>query len=279
MLRDIRHDRIRRSLRVGGVFVLAGSALLGGGGSLEVGAARADTSASLMITYTTPTSLQVTLGDGTVVTSGSVVPAGSYEVHVLDDAVSGDLNPNIRVSGPGVTVASNLNTGMGIFPAAFGPFTFQTSSSYSIEDSILGASSLVTFTTTATSATGGGQTVGGTTGTASSGSSPGASSSPSSGGAALTHKALSGSVNSAGTPALLLNGRPLEKVKAGSYTVTIEDHSRKDGFILEDGSQRTVISGAAALGKHAITIMLRPGKWFFEASEAGRKFSFFVTAD
>ena len=150
------------------------SCALGLSVGLDATAARADIS-TLTITYTTPTSLQVTLSDGTVVKSGSVVPAGSYELHVLDNEVTGDQVPNLKISGPGVSFANSLNEGMGI-PAeqTFGPYTLQTSSTYSIEDSNLGESSLLTFSTTATmtaGAAGAASTYGGTT-TRSGGSTP-----------------------------------------------------------------------------------------------------------
>jgi hypothetical protein len=170
------------------VFVVAACLLGVAAGTLEARAASTDNS-TLTITYVTPTSLQVTLGDGTVVTTGSVIPAGTYMVHVIDDPVTGDLNPNIRINGPGVSLVNNLNTGMGIVdPSSFGPFTFQTSSSYSIQDSIIGAATLVTFTTTATGTAGGATPAGtssGAAGSSSGSSSAGGSSSSGARGAAV----------------------------------------------------------------------------------------------
>ena len=143
------------------VLALCGLALGAGAGSLE--AATAD-NATLTITYLNPTTLQVQTGDGTIVKSGGTIPAGSYLVLVYDPAAGGDANPNLTLNGPGVGLSSNLNsTGMGIdYPSTFGPYTFQTSSSYSVEDTNLGASSLITFNTTATAtASGGGSSTSG----------------------------------------------------------------------------------------------------------------------
>ena len=99
-----------------------------------------------MVTYTSSKSIQVKLSDGTVVGAGTPVPAGSYTVLVYDDPGTYP-NPKFTINGPGVALSSDLNsTGMGLDePATLGPVTFQTSSSYSVEDTNIGASSLVTF--------------------------------------------------------------------------------------------------------------------------------------
>ena len=86
---------------------------------------------TINVMYTT-SSLQAKLSNGTVLASGTVVPPGPYSVVVYDS--SDDSNPLFTMTGPGVSVSSDLNpTGMGIeVPMTFGPFLLEASSSYSI---------------------------------------------------------------------------------------------------------------------------------------------------
>ena len=274
----------RRSRRfiLAALLALGGLALGAGPGSLE--AATAD-NATLTITYVSPTSLQVTLADGTVVKSGGTIPAGSYLVLVYDPAAGGDANPNTTINGPGVGLSSNLNsTGMGIdYPSTFGPYTFQTSSSYSVEDTNLGASSLITFATTATATASGGSGSGGTTTSSGGGSTGGGQSTTTTTSSSAGSKTstmvgtLKGSVTASGKAALSFDGKAVKALKAGRYKVTAVDHSKKSGLIVGHGSAQPItISGAAAVGTSSRSITLSAGKWFFEASTHGPKTAFSV---
>ena len=84
--------------------------------------------ATINVVYTTNT-LQVKTDSGVVISSGTTIPAGSYTIQVYD---SGDFpNPKFSMTGPGVSVSSDLNsTGMGIdVPSTFGPFNLPMNSS------------------------------------------------------------------------------------------------------------------------------------------------------
>jgi hypothetical protein len=185
-------------------------------------------------------------------------------------------NPKFTMSGPGVSISSDLNsTGMGIDrPATFGPYTLQTTSSYTIQDSNLGASA-ITFTTTAT-ATATGASSGGSSSTTGGGSSSGGTTSGS-----TTTKllgTLKASVSASGKPALTLGGTTVKTLKSGRYTIAIADHSTKAGFIVwKLGSHAMVLSGVAASKSSSQTLTLSSGKWFFEASTRGPKTYFTVT--
>src|SRR5947207_15440846 len=111
---------IRKRLTVTALLALCACAVtLGASAGAE---ARSADSATLLVTYVGTSSLQVKLGDGTVVRAGGTIPAGSYQV-LVDDA--DDTNPAFTMTGPGVSISSDLNsTGMGIDrPAMFGPYT------------------------------------------------------------------------------------------------------------------------------------------------------------
>jgi hypothetical protein len=254
-------------------------------------------SSSLLITYTTPTTLQVALADGTPVASGSSIPAGSYMVTVKDDPNTGDLNPDLTISGPGVSLSNNLNSsGMGIDQTStFGPYSFQAGSSYTIEDTTLGSSTLVSFTVSGSAGgssssgsqgTSGGQTSGSPSGGGSSSSGAGGAAHSTAGGSTSTSGSrtvktlgtLAASVSATARASLVLGGRAVKTLRAGTYTLTIEDHSKSAGFELGQVSKAAMALSAAVGSAHGSrTVVLRAGKWFFAASK-GSKTYFTVTA-
>jgi hypothetical protein len=254
-------------------FRLAAIAALG---VLALGASSAQADvAKIVVTYTTPTSLKVALGDGTPVPTGTTIPAGVYQIEVNDDPNTGDQKPQFTVSGPGVSVNSDLDsTGMGIDGlSSFGPFNFQTSSSYSIEDKTLGASTIVTFTTSATATATGNQT---TTATATAGGSN------SNGMSTSTKTAMKGTlaaaVSAAGKATLSFDGKAVKTLAPGRYTVTVQDRSRHAGLLLGEGAKHPLtLSGAAAEGKSSHTVTLSAGTWYVRAATGSPKTSFRVT--
>ena len=247
--------------------------------SAGVARSRADV---LAVTYIGSTSLQVRAPDGTTVRSGGTLPAGSYQVQVDDPDYT---NPKFQISGPGVNVSDDLDsTGMGIDrPAYLGPYTFQANASYRIQDANIGASSAITFTTTAGGSTSsGGTSSGGTSsGGSSGGTSSGGTSSSSSGSSTATKLVgtVKASVSASGKPALSFNGKAVKTLKAGRYTVTVADHSKKAGLIVWPlGKHAMTLSGAAAIGSSSHTVTLGAGKWFFEAFTRGPRTYFTVTS-
>jgi hypothetical protein len=204
------------------------------------------------------------------------VPAGTYQVLVEDDDFA---TPNFKMSGPGVNITSNLDSsGMGIdHPATFGPLTLQTSSTYTLQDVNIGGSSVFTFTTSAAATASGTSNA-----SASSSASGGSSSSRSSGSTSSTTKligSLTASVSAAGKPTLAFGGKSVKTLKAGHYTISVQDHSKKAGLLLwKLGSHPLALSGAAATGPKSKSVSLSSGKWFFESSMAGPKTYFSVTS-
>ncbi len=276
-MRQFAWNRLDRRLAV--LLAVAACGLLGIGAEAFVASGAEADSASIVVTYISPVSFRVKLGDGTNVTSGATIPAGSYQLFVYDD--SEDSSPAFSFTGPGVSINSNLNsTGMGIdSPSAFGVVTLQTSSSYRMQDTAVGASSLLTFGTTANATA----TV--VVGTSSSGPPPSATG-PATTATTTIHSmplsirgTLAGSVSAAGKPLLMLGGKPVKTLKAGRYTVSVGDHSRKAGLIVGTSARHMItLSKAAAVGQTAkTTVSLSAGKWFLEASIHGPKTWFRVT--
>ena len=265
-------------------------ALLGACGALAAATGLLATSAAaagttINVFYTSPTSIQVSLSDGTAVNAGSTIPAGSYQVLVYDND-NYDTSPKFTMSGPGVSIpANNLNsTGMGIdLPTTFGPFSFQTSSSYTVSDPGIGAS--VTFQTSATSgASSGGSSAGGSTstgptsagstsaGSTSGGASSGGASSAGSTGSPTLVGTVEVSVSVSGKPTLVFDGKTVKSLKAGRYTIKVADHAAKAGLLVGEGSKSPlVLSAAAKVGRSSKTVTLSAGKWFFEPTAHGPK--------
>jgi hypothetical protein len=215
------------------------------------------------------TSLQAKLSNGTVLSSGAVVPPGPYSVVVYDSG--DDPNPQFTMTGPDASVSSDLNpTGAEIeVPMTFGPFLLQPSASYSISDANLGAGSGIAFTT---SATGSSITPGTTTSPGSPGTSKGSGGSP--GGTLGT---LTLSVGAKGKPVLALAGKPVKKLKAGKYLLIVGDSSKKAGALIGHGKTApSTLSGAAAVGTTTQMLKLTSGKWYVEASKKGPKLAFTV---
>jgi hypothetical protein len=268
------------------VLGLSACVLTLGAAALGAGAARAD-STTINVFYSA-TSLSVKLSTGQAIPSGGSIPAGSYQVLVYD--ANDDLNPNFTMSGPGVSISSNLNsTGMGIdLPSTFGPFNFQAGATYSVQDTNLGPSSTQTFTASSsgggtsnggggTTAGGGGTTPGGGTTSGAGGQSSGHGSS--SAGSMTTIGTISGSVATSGKLALLFGGKALRTLQPGHYKITVVDHAKKAGLMLGVASARKplTLSSLAASGTSSHTVNLTAGKWYFEPTARGPKTYFTVT--
>ena len=218
---------------------------------------------TINIMYTT-SSLQAKLSNGTVLASGTVVPPGPYSVVVYDSI--DDSNPLFTMTGPGVSVSSDLNpTGIGIeVPMTFGPFLLEASSSYSIFDANMAGGSTISFTTSATGSSASNEA---TSGSTSSGST-----------AAKTLGSLALFVGASGKPFLSLGGKPVKTLKPGRYTLIVGDSSRKAGLLIGHGSVHpTTLSGVAAVGASSRSVNLTSGTWFYEASLRGPKIYFTVT--
>jgi hypothetical protein len=70
----------------------------------------------------------------------------------------------------------------------------------------------------------------------------------------------------------------VKTLKAGRYTISVQDHSKKAGLILwKLGSRPITVSGAAATGPKSESVTLGTGKWFVEPSTAGPKTYFSVS--
>ena len=246
--------RNRRRFIAAAAAALCGCALsLGGlvpGGAAAV---RTDYPTELYVTYIGSNVVQVTVG-GTVVRSGGSIPAGLYTVLVYDDGYN--ANPRLTMSGPGVSINSDLNsTGMGVDGVStFGPFTFPASASYTVQQ--VGGPA-VAFSTTAASggSSSGGSSSGGSSSGGSSGGTKSGSSSGSMGSSGSTAKmmgTLKAAVSVSGKGTLTFAGKTPKTLKAGRYTVSVDDQSKNAGLVLGQTSKHpTTLSAARLSGRLA----------------------------
>jgi hypothetical protein len=215
---------------------------------------------TINVTYTAR-SLQATLSNGTALASGSVVPPGLYSLVVYDSG--DDPDPQFTMTGPGVSVSSDLNpSGMGIeVPMTFGPFQLDPSSSYVISDAGLAGAS-IPFTTSAT-------------GTSASPNPP--TPNPPTLPGKKPSRTLALAVTGSAKPLFTQGGKPVKTLAAGRYSVVVGDLSKKAGLFIGHGSAKpSTLSGVAAVGTNVRTLRLTPGTWFVEASANGPKSYFKV---
>lgn len=214
----------------------------------------------LTVTYVGCTGLKVT---------PDPVPAGTYVVLVDDNS---NCPANFSLTGPGVGLTSNLESGMGIaHPGGpFGPYTFQPGATYTASDSGLSASTTFTPTdagnaptppsTTTTTSAGAGTT-----------SNTGGKSPSTSGTATLG--TLVGSISARGKATLTVAGSTVKKLKAGVYRLAVSDHSKKAGLIIQAlGYHAMAESAVAGTGTRTTTLRVIPGKYFFQATGGPRTY-------
>jgi hypothetical protein len=165
-----------------------------------------------------------------------------------------------RLNGPGVDVYTTLDYGDGtseIYPA-----TFEPGASYTIQDdnNIAGTRRTINVSTSGAAAP---------TTTTGKGTSAGASD---------TLATLHGIVARNGKLSLRRSGKAVTSLKAGRYTFSVDDQSRKLGSRLQvlNGKAQTITS-PGYVGWQEVTLTLAPGRWAF-FSPGGPRTVFLVVA-
>lgn len=265
------------------LLVLAGALVLPAGArSSRAAGTQAAASQVLDVYWQLGTAITVTLGDGTPVTPNSVIPPGSYAVVIYND-YRDDLSiaRMFHLIGPGVNVQTDLNQGEEV--QTTWALTFQPSSTYTWQDDYRPSQVSGSFHTSAAAASS--PSSSSPSGSTSAGSSPsGKPSPPSTSNSSAVGSAiapfrgpLAAAVSAAGKLTLTRNGKNVNSLKSGRYTITVVDQTPKSGFTLQEIRRQAVaLTGPAFVGKRAVTVTLKAGQWFF-FSAAGKKSYFFVT--
>ena len=243
-----------------------------------VGAERAAAAGTLYVTFNLNHTISMTLPSGAPVgtTSGAPtqIPAGQYALN-FDDSV-GVSGPNFMLTGPGVDISESLT--LGEYPSGTLAAVFQPNSTYTWWDQ---ENSSIVFTFQTTSQSVGVQangTEGSSGGTTSSGG--GSSSSQDIVGSGLVpfRGSLDGIVYASGKLSLSHNGNLVKTLKAGRWTFSVDDESKKAAFVIQvlHGKAQTITTKVYT-GSHDVTVNLKPGRWSFFTT-GGRKTTFFVTS-
>jgi len=246
---------------------------------------------SINVGYPDNGSIIVTLSDGTRVGAarapGTVIPSGTY--NVVFDPGSKQLH-QFHISGPGVNFTvgpGDASDGMcGGSGYLYGPYkvTLQPNATYIWQDDYQPDVIHQVFSTSNASV--------GTSGAASS-SGASTESTPKSTGKIITGRPLFGSgsetsvalrgalaanVDTRGRLTLAQKGRPVARLMAGRYRITVLDETSKAGFVVQqNGREALTLSAVPTVGKRTIVLQLRPGDWSFY-SPHGKKTTFRVEA-
>jgi hypothetical protein len=210
----------------------------------------------------------VTLPNGTPVGTasppGTVIPAGTYTVDI--SVTSG--SPDFQIVGPGVNFLDNEPTEE-VFTITFAP-----SSTYVYEDVTNPSGTARSFSTTAAAAPGTAATPTESSTTPQTNTDVVGSGLPAATGAV----SLAATVSGQGAATLSHGGTEVSRLKSGRYTLVVEDHSSKAGFMLQrSGRAPTVVSGGPFVGRRSLTLELAVGTWLYYAT-SGHKSSFVVVA-
>ncbi len=244
--------------------VVAAASLVGTGSSGAV------TLPSLYVNYTAACHFTLALDGGVAVTAATPVPYGSYQAVVstpfaFASGQSGCESVNFALSGPGVNYTTTLNSGEA--SQDLSPIILQPNATYTATDSTVAPTTTISFSTSNT------QVVAGASPT---GSGKGSSSGSTSGGTAKSLGTLTGTVSSAGKLSLAFKGKKVTTLTAGDYTVTVNDKSATNGFVLQSGHSKRTVTTAAFKGRKSLTVDLTFGQWSVYGKTGGAK-TYFIT--
>jgi hypothetical protein len=246
---------------------------------------------TLYVNYAMNCTFTITSDNGSRVSS--IVP-GTYQVFITTPMVFADVDltgvsdmtacksfTQFSLTGPGVNVSTTLQDGDE--DKELDKATFQPSSTYVAVDNNQPGVARVSFTTAATGAAADvnspTQTSSSSKGDVQSGLVGSSSKSSTQTPAPLALRGtLVATVNASGTPKLTFQGKGVTALKAGRYTVSASDKSKKGGFIIQQfKGGATTVTGVAFVGTHTKTLNLRAGQWFFYPTFVGAKRYFIVT--
>ena len=222
--------------------------------------------------------IALTFDDGTPVGSQArtppTIPPGTYTIRVVDDA----LEHNFHISGPGVDQATT--TGGTSTPTW--TVTFQPGAEYRFQcdthlDFMFGVFDTTGAGSSSSSTSSGSSTTSG--GSSSSSSSSSSTSSKGSTGVTALRGTLAGTLSAAGKATLAFAGKPVARLKAGRYKVSVVDKAASQGFVLrKSGASPITVSSVPFVGTHSVTVVLSTGSWTFSTVAGKSKTLFSVTA-
>jgi hypothetical protein len=222
------------------------------------------------------------------------IAPGTYQVQITTPVVFADVDltddtgtmvacqsfVQFQLTGAGVNLSTTLQDGdedYGLIDA-----TFQPGATYTAVDNNQPSVARLVFTTASSGSpaiptnpsSGGGTGKGSTQSTL-----IGSKSSTSTKAAVVSRGTLLATVSAVGKLSLTFDGKAVSTLKSGRYTITVTDHSKKDGFLVqESGNTADTVSTGAFTGKRSVAVTLGKGQWFFYPSFIGAKTYFLVSS-
>jgi len=241
---------------------------------------------TLYVNYTLNCTFTISDDAGSTVSS---IPPGTYEVDVNTPILfSGYIGApsnsgcaghvQFQLTGPGVNLYTTLFGGCSsnqVLPAQ----NFEPSSTYVAQDNNQPSVANVVITTLAS-----GSPTQPTPSYSSTSSGPGTPSTdvvgsglPSTANGGPFRGTLAAAVSAAGKLTLTFKGKSVASLKEGRYTVTVVDHSKSSGFILQELSKpATTLATSSFTGDRSVSVDLTAGQWFFHPTLHGTKTYFIV---
>jgi hypothetical protein len=217
--------------------------------------------------------IMLTFDDGTQVGSQArtppVIPPGTYTIRVVDDTDE----HNFHLSGPGV----DQSTSVGGMSSPTWTVTFQSGADYRFQcdthfDFMYGMFS----TSGSAGSTGSTGSAGSTGGSSTSGGSASSSGSTGSGTSAL-RGTLTGTVSASGKLTFAIAGKPVKRLSAGRYRITVVDKAATRSFVVrEDGHTAITVSSVPFVGTRSLTLKLAAGHWSFYTTAGAKSTGAFV---
>jgi hypothetical protein len=196
---------------------------------------------------------------GTTSGQPTVIPAGYYTILLLGPGGCAVI-PYFELRGPGQNIASNLTEGE-LDNDTVNAY-FQPNSTYTWRNrEVPGA--VFTFTTSS-EVVGTAPAVAGPKGNQASNHTT-VKSSDFVGSEILPFRGtLTGAVTAAGRLSLSYKGKSVASLKAGRYTISVNDRSSTSGFLVQKlRHAATVVTGRTFVGRRATKVQLTAGKWVF----------------
>jgi len=234
---------------------------------------------ALYVYYDQTCTFTLTADPGTLITAtsppGPTLPPGPYQLLTqMPNPSNGYLctSPSFTLTGPGVSIAIPF-PGQALDDTRL--LTLQPSATYVAEDESAPGATRHVFSTAAT-----GSSTSLLPATTTPSGPGGSQEQPDIVGSGLPpfRGVLAAHVGASGAVTLTRSGRRVAALRAGRYTIQVDDRTRQAGFfVARTGRRPLAVSGVPFVGRHRLTVTFTPGRWVY-FSTSGRSTPFVVSS-